>query len=191
MLAAVEAFQTHLALFEREGGLPYLRIVDLTADLTGAAPNFIAESPRNEFTEPAYTVSMRENPEFSASHLRFQYESFVTPRSIFDYDVQTRERRLRKQQPILGGYDPAQYASERLHATASDGTRVPLSIVHCRDTPRDGSAPLLLYGYGSYGISLPVNFSSNRLSLTDPRVIYAAPHVRPARKLRKPCHPHS
>src|SRR5258708_6533015 len=169
MLAAAEVFQTHLVLFEREGGLPYLRIVDLTAN----APDALAASHRIEFAEPAYNASIGENPEFGASHVRFQYESFVTPRSIFDYDVRTRERSLRKRQPVLGGYDPSQYVTERLHATAHDGTRVPLSIGHRRDTPRDGSAPLLLYGYGSYGISVPVNFSSNRLSLLDRGVIYA------------------
>jgi oligopeptidase B len=184
MLAAAEVFQTHLVLFEREDGLPYLRIVDLTAD----APSALAASHRIEFAEPAYNASISENPDFGASHVRFQYESFVTPRSIFDYDVRTRERNLRKQQPVLGGYDPSQYVSERLHATASDGTRVPLSIVHRRDTPRDGSAPLLLYGYGSYGISVPVNFSSNRLSLLDRGVIYAVAHIRGGGELGKPWH---
>jgi oligopeptidase B len=184
MLAAAEAFETHLVLFEREGGLPYIRIVDLTAD----APNALAASHRIEFDEPAYNASMGENPEFGAAHVRFQYGSFVTPGSIFDYDVRTRERILRKQQPVLGGYDPAQYVSERLHATASDGTRVPLSVVYRRDTPRDGSAPLLLYGYGSYGISVPVNFSSNRLSLLDRGVIYAVAHVRGGGDLGKPWH---
>ena len=184
MLAGAEAFQSHLVLFEREDGLPYLRIVDLTAD----APNALATSHRIEFTEAAYNASIGENPEFGASHVRFQYESFVTPRSVFDYDVRTRERSLRKQQPVLGGYDPAQYVIERLHVAASDGTQVPLSIVHRRDTPRDGSAPLLLYGYGSYGISVPVNFASNRLSLLDRGVIYAVAHVRGGGELGKPWH---
>jgi oligopeptidase B len=184
MVAAVEVFQTHLVLLEREGGLPYLRIVDLTTNATNA----LAASHRIEFGEPAYNASVGENPEFGASHVRFQYESFVTPRSIFDYDVRTREKTLRKQQPVLGGYDPARYVSERLHAIASDGTRVPLSIVHRRDTPLDGSAPLLLYGYGSYGISSPVNFSSNRLSLLDRGVVYAVAHIRGGGELGKPWH---
>src|SRR5207245_6472997 len=108
MVASAQVFQNHMVLFEREGGLPYLRIVDLTAD----APNALAASHRIEFTEPAYNASIGENPEFSVSYVRFQYESFVTPRSIFDYDVRTRERILRKQQPVLGGYDAAQYVSE-------------------------------------------------------------------------------
>jgi oligopeptidase B len=184
MLAAVEAFQTHLVLFEREGGLPYLRIVNLTVDASDA----LAVSHRIEFAEPAYNASVGENPEFAASHVRFQYESFITPRSIFDYDVRTRERTLRKQQPVLGGYDPSEYFIERLHATASDGTRVPLSIVYRCDTPRDGSAPLLLYGYGSYGISMPVNFNSNRLSLLNRGVIYAVAHIRGGGELGKPWH---
>jgi oligopeptidase B len=184
MVAAAEVFQTHMVLFEREGGLPHLRIVDLNSD----APNALAVSHRIEFAEPAYNASIGGNPEFGASHLRFQYESFVTPRSVFDYDVRTRERTLRKQQPVLGGYDSSQYVSERLHATALDGTRVPLSIVYRRDTPRDGSAPLLLYGYGSYGISMPVNFSSNRLSLLDRGVIYAVAHIRGGGELGKPWH---
>ena len=184
MLAAAESFKDHLVLFEREDGLPYLRIVDLTP----THQNALAASHRIEFTEPAYQASIGENYEFDATHLRFQYESFVTPRSVFDYDVHTRQRILRKQQPVLGGYDPLLYVSERRHATAPDGTRIPLSIVYRRDTPRDGTAPLLLYGYGSYGISMPVNFSSNRLSLLDRGVIYADAHIRGGGELGKPWH---
>jgi oligopeptidase B len=184
MLAGAEVFQTHLVLFEREGGLPCLRIVDLTSD----AANTLEASHRIEFGEPAYNASLGENPEFGASHVRFQYESFVTPRSIFDYDVGTRERILRKQQPVLGGYDAGKYAIERLHAGTADGTRVPVSIVYRRDTPRDGSAPLLLYGYGNYGISVPVNFNSNRLSLLDRGVIFAVAHIRGGGELGKPWH---
>ncbi len=184
MLTAAHAFKTHLVLFEREGGLPYLRIVDLIS----VAPDALAASHRIEFTEPAYNASFGENPEFDAGHVRFQFESFITSRSVFDYDVQSRARILRKQQPVLGGYDSSQYASERLHATAADGTRIPISIAYRRDTPRDGSAPLLLYGYGSYGISVPVNFSSNRLSLLNRGVIYAVAHVRGGGELGKPWH---
>lgn len=184
MLAAAEAFKDHLVLFEREGGLPSLRIVNLTAN----GENTLGNSHLIEFTEPTYNASLGENPEFDALHLRFQYESFVTPRSVFDYDVRTRERILRKQQPVLGGYDSSQYVSERLHATASDGTRVPVSIVYRRDTPRDGTSPLLLYGYGSYGISAPVSFNSNRLSLLDRGVIFAIAHIRGGGELGKPWH---
>jgi len=188
MLDSAQAFASHLVLHEREGGLPHLRIVPL-----GAAPDRTADDPlvssrRIEFSEPAYNASLGANPEFVTDYLRFQYESFITPRSVFDYDLRSGEQILRKQQPVLGGYDPTQYVSERLHAVAPDGTRVPMSVVYRRDTPRDGSAPLLLYGYGSYGISVPVNFSSNRLSLLDRGVIYAIGHVRGGGELGKPWH---
>lgn len=184
MLAGAAAFKNHLVLFEREGGLPNLRIVDLGAN----AGSFLDASHCIEFSEPAYNASLDDNPEFDVSHVRFQYESFVTPRSVFDYDLRTRERALRKQQPVLGGYEASQYVSERLHATASDGTRVPISIVYRRDTPRDSSAPLLLYGYGSYGISVPINFNSNRLSLLDRGVTFAIAQIRGGGELGKPWH---
>jgi oligopeptidase B len=184
MLAAVEVFRSHLVLLEREDGLPHLRLVDLNSN----ASSLLEASHRIEFSEPAYNASLGQNPEFDASHLRFQYESFITPRSIFDYDVRARERILRKQQPVLGGYDPSEYSSERLHATASDGTRIPISVVYRRDTTRDGSAPLLLYGYGSYGLSIPVSFNSNRLSLLNRGVIYAVAHIRGGGELGKPWH---
>src|SRR6185369_11631106 len=145
-------------------------------------------SHRIEFTEPVYSASLGANPEFATHTIRFQYESFITPRSVFDYDPQTRQRTLLKQQPVLGGYDPSQYVSERLHATASDGTRIPISLVTRRNTPRDGSAPLLLYGYGSYSISIPVNFNSNRLSLLDRGVTFVIAHIRGGGELGKPWH---
>ena len=184
MLSAAEAFRTHLVLFEREDGLPYLRIVDLTRPAASA----LAASSRIAFAEPAYNATLGSNPEFDTSHVRFHYESFITPRSVFDYDLHTGERILRKQQPVLGGYDPTLYASERLHAIAPDGTSVPLSIVYRLGTPRDGSAPLLLYGYGSYGLSMPVSFSSNRISLLDRGIIFAIAHIRGGGELGKPWH---
>ncbi len=184
MLAGLDAFRSHIILTEREGGLPYLRIVDLGVE----TPDALLASHRIEFAEPAYNASLGSNPEFDASFVRYQYESFVTPRSVFDYEVRTRERVLRKEQPVLGGYDASQYVSERLHATAEDGARVPISLVRRRDTPLDGSAPLLLYGYGSYGHSIAVNFSSNRVSLLDRAVIFAVAHIRGGGELGKPWH---
>jgi len=184
MLAGMDVFRSHIVLSEREGGLPYLRIVDLVAE----APDALAASHRIEFSEPAYSAALGNNPEFDASFVRFQYESFVTPRSVFDYDVRTRERVLRKEQPVLGGYDATQYVSERLHASADDGARVPISLVYRRDTPLDDSAPLLLYGYGSYGHSIAVNFSSNRVSLLNRGVIFAIAHIRGGGELGKPWH---
>ena len=184
MLSAAEAFRTHLVLFEREDGLPYLRIVDLTRP----APSALAASRRIDFAEPAYNATLGANPEFDTSHVRFHYESFITPRSVFDYDLHTGQRVLRKQQPVLGGYDPTLYRSERLHATAPDGTQIPLSVVYRLGTPRDGRAPLLLYGYGSYGLSMPVSFSSNRISLLDRGTIFAIAHIRGGGELGKPWH---
>ena len=184
MLSGVAAFQSHLVLVEREEGLPHLRIVDLTRE----APTALAASSRITFAEPAYNAALGANPEFDTAFVRFTYESFITPRSVFDLNIRTGERTLRKQQPVLGGYDPALYASERLHAIASDGTKIPISIVYRHDTSRDGSAPLLLYGYGSYGISMPVTFSSNRLSLLDRGIIFAIAHIRGGGELGKPWH---
>ena len=184
MLSAVNVFRSHMVLSEREGGLPYLRIIDLGV----VAPDALSASHRIPFHEPAYSGSLGDNPEFDTSFVRYNYESFVTPRSVFDYDLQTRQSTLRKQQPVLGGYDVAQYISERLLATTSDGIRVPISVVRRRTTPLDGSAPLLLYGYGSYGHSIPVTFSSNRISLLDRGVIYAVAHIRGGGELGKPWH---
>jgi len=184
MLAGADAFEKHLVLYEREGGLPHLRIVDLAA----GEKDLLKVSRRIAFDEPAYSAALGANPEFSTDTVRYGYESFVTPRSVFDLNVRTGERILRKQQPVLGGYDRALYASERIHAAAPDGTQVPVSLVYRRDTPRDGSAVLLLYGYGSYGISMPVTFSSNRLSLLDRGAIFAVAHVRGGAELGKPWH---
>jgi oligopeptidase B len=184
MLSGLEAFRTHLVLLEREDGLPYLRIIDLTRE----APTAQAASKRIEFAEPAYNAMLGNNPEFDTTFVRFQYESMVTPRSVYDYHVKTGRRTLRKQQPVLGGYDSGLYVSERLHANAPDGTAVPISLVRRKDTLRDGSAPLLLYGYGSYGLSMPVTFSSNRLSLLDRGFVYAIAHIRGGGELGKPWH---
>jgi oligopeptidase B len=200
MLAGAEAFGNHLVLFEREGGLPYLRIIDLedVRDKNeGRKGDLLEDSHRIEFAEPAYNASLGTNPEFVTDFVRFQYESFVTPRSVFDYNVRTRERILLKQQPVLGGYDSRRYVTERLHASAADGTQVPISIVYRRETfarepgwpsDRNTGAPLLLYGYGSYGISVPVTFSSNRLSLLDRGVVFAIAHIRGGGELGKPWH---
>lgn len=184
MLSAVACFRTHLVLCEREDGLPHLRIVDLTRP----APSALAASSRLEFAEPAYHAAFGSNPEFDTEYLRISYESFITPRSVFDCDVKSGNRILRKQQPVLGGYDPTLYRSERLHAVAGDGTRIPLSVVYRQGTALDGSASLLLCGYGSYGISMPVTFSSNRLSLLDRGMIFVAAHIRGGGELGKPWH---
>ena len=184
MLAGMAAFAEHLVLAEREGGLPYLRIADVSAAPGQTLPN----SYRIEFTEPAFNAALGTNAEFATDHVRYQYESFVTPKSVFDFDLRTRRSILRKEQPVLGGYDRARYTSERINVTAGDSAQVPVSLVYRRDTPRDGSAPLLLYGYGSYGLSMPIGFNSNRLSLLDRGMVFAIAHIRGGGEVGKPWH---
>jgi oligopeptidase B len=178
MLEGVDFFQDFYVLLEREKGLQRLRLVDVAS---GAAQ----EIP---FPEPAYSAFPAANVEFETRKYRYSYESLVTPRSILDYDVDTRTSELLKEQPVLGGYDRTRYASERLFATAPDGVEVPLSIVYRKDTPRDGSAPMLLGGYGAYGFPLPVTFSSGRLSLLDRGFVVALAHVRGGGEMGKPWH---
>jgi oligopeptidase B len=184
MLAGLAAFRTHLVLSEREDGLPYLRVVDLTREASSA----MAGSRRIEFAEPTYSATLGTNPEFNTSHVQYTYESLVTPRSVYDYDVRTGHQELKKQQAVLGDFNSANYVSERLHARAKDGTFIPISVVRRKGVMRDGEAPLLLYGYGSYGLSLPVSFSSNRLSLLDRGMVYAIAHIRGGGELGKPWH---
>jgi oligopeptidase B len=125
-----------------------------------------------------YTAGVGSNPEFETTTLRYGYTSLVTPPSDVDYDLETRERTVVKTQPVLGGYDPTQYTTAREWATASDGTRIPVSLVRRIDTPVDGTAPALLYGYGSYEISTDPTFRASRLSLLDRGFVFAIAHVR-------------
>jgi oligopeptidase B len=178
MLEGVDCFRDHVVLSEREGGLPRFQVTDLRS---GA-------SHRVAFPEAAYSAWPEANPEFDSRIFRYAYESLVTPRSVFDYDMETREATLLKQQPVLGGYDRARYATERAFATAPDGVKVPVSIVYRRGLLKDGSAPIFLYGYGSYGFPLPVAFSSNRVSLLDRGVVFAIAHVRGGGDLGKAWH---
>lgn len=166
--ADIDLFVHHAVISERENGLPQFRVIDLR---TG-------EAHRPTFPEPTYAVFLDANPEFDTTVLRYRYQSLITPPSVFDYAMDTKTQTLRKQTPVLGGYDPEQYLSERLFARAADGTCIPISIVYRKDQPRDGSAPLLLYGYGSYGLSMPATFSSGRLSLLDRSVAFAIAHIR-------------
>jgi oligopeptidase B len=130
------------------------------------------------FDEPAHALGIEEGYEFDTPILRFVYQSPTTPRSTFDYDMATRERTLRKTQDVPSGHDPANYVARRLHATASDGASVPITVLMRADTPLDGSAPLLLYGYGAYGLSMEPSFSIRSLSLVDRGWIWATAHIR-------------
>ena len=176
-LEGVDVFRRHLASYERIDGDPRIRVIVLPQEgplwerpLTGGTYVPIAESPSASWGGA--------NPEFASSTLRYDYSSLVTPRAIYDLDMDSGQSILRKQQPVLGGYDPTFYATERLWATAPDGTRVPMSVVYRRDTALDGSAPCLLYGYGAYEHSIDPVFSTFRLSLLDRGFLFVIAHVR-------------
>lgn len=164
----VMAFKRHVVVSERREGLRRL----VVHDLAGAGSHEI------EFPESAYGVTPGGNPEFDSDTLRFTYSSMLTPNSVFDYRMDTRARELKKRDPVLGDFDPSRYAVERTMATARDGTRVPVSMLYRKDLVRDGSRPLLLYAYGSYGYTMEPTFGSARLSLVDRGVIYAIAHIR-------------
>ncbi len=167
-LAGVHAFEGHLVLSERRGGFTALRVHRLCD-----GREHLVELP-----EEVATVAFDANREFATRVLRFRYESLVTPVSIFDYDMDTRERTLLKRDEVLGGYDPAHYQSGRLYAAAPDGAAVPISLVHRKGLPMDGDNPCLLIGYGAYGISLEPWFNSTIISLLDRGFVYAVAHVR-------------
>ncbi len=178
MLERVHAFRNHLVIIERENGLRKLRI----RNVAGGKEHYVS------FEEPAYAVFASENPEFATNVLRFNYTSLVTPMSVYDYNMDTRDRDLKKRIEVLGGYDPTQYESERIFAAASDGVKVPISLVYRKPLARDGRRPLLLYGYGSYGIPSEATFDSNRLSLLDRGFVYAIAHIRGGGEMGKPWH---
>jgi oligopeptidase B len=178
MLEGMSFFKDHSVLYEREAGLPHGRVTDLR---TGV-------SHRIAFPEPVYSAFPTGNAEFDTTTFRYSYQSLVTPSSVFDYDMNTRERKLLKQVEVLGGYDATVYQSERLWATAADGVRVPISVVYRKGLKRDGTAPVYLYGYGSYGFPLPITFSSNRVSLLDRGVVIAIAHIRGGGELGKAWH---
>jgi oligopeptidase B len=136
------------------------------------------KSHRIQFPEPVYSASITVNREFNTPVVRYNYQSLVTPGSTFDYNMSTQQSTLLKETEVPGGFDRKNYVSERLFATASDGTKIPLSVVYRRGTKIDGTAPALLYGYGSYGASMTPTFSSNRLSLLDRGVVYVIAHIR-------------
>ena len=161
-------FVGHLVVSEREGGLSHLRVIDMNT----------RQSHRVTTEEPDYSLAVGSNPEFDTTTLRFTYQSMVTPSSVYDYDLTTRRRTLMKRQEVLGGYDPKAYEARRIWSVSRDGTKVPISLVYRKGTRLDGTAPLLLYAYGSYGASQAPTFSSARLSLLDRGAIYALAYIR-------------
>ena len=162
-----EAFQDFIAVEERIDGLDHVRLIDRAE-----------ESTYIPFPEAAYTAYVGANEEFQADTVRLEYTSMVTPSTVFDYHIGTGELETRQVQRIPSGYDASQYVTERVVATARDGVQVPVSVVRRRDTPADGTAPLYIYAYGSYGYAVPPSFSASRLSLLDRGFIFAIAHVR-------------
>ncbi|MDA7978029.1 MAG: S9 family peptidase [Pirellulales bacterium] len=167
-LQGVTLFENFLVTQEREQGLIQIRV----------RPWEALEGEAVDFGEPTYTARVGQNPQVSTDKLRYTYTSMTTPSSVYEYDMKSGTRTLLKQDPVLGGFDSENYVTERLWATARDGVQVPISLVYRKGTPLDGSAPLMLYGYGSYGSSMDASFSSDRLNLIDRGFIYAIAHIR-------------
>src|SRR5258705_84372 len=167
-LEGISLFGEHAVLSEWENGLQQLEVINFKTD----------KRHRIQFPEPVYSAGLSANREFNTSVVRYSYNSLVTPNSVFDYDMKTGKSTLMKQTEVPGGFDKNNYKSERVFATASDGTKIPMSMVYRKGVKLDGSAPMLLYAYGSYGISIPPTFSSSRLSLLDRGVIFVIAHIR-------------
>jgi len=168
LILDVVAYKDFLVRLERENGLPRI-VVRRFAD---------GEEHEIAFDEEAYALGISPGYEYDTPALRFTYSSMTTPAQVFDYDMKTRARELRKTQEIPSGHDPSLYVTRRVMAPAKDGETVPVSLLYRKETPLDGSAPLLLYGYGAYGLSIPAGFSTNALSLVDRGFVYAIAHVR-------------
>ncbi len=175
-ISGFDLFAKHMAVYERESGLEQIRVLNLDDQSQHHIP----------FEEPAYSIAPARNPEFNTGLLRFHYSSLVTPDSVYDYDMAGRERTLLKQTKVLGGYDPTQFTTERIFAIAGDGAEIPISLVYKKGLRREGTNPLLLYGYGSYGVTIDPAFASMRLSLLDRGFVFAIAHVRGGGLLGRP-----
>jgi oligopeptidase B len=180
LVEGLDLFADFLVVHERERGLPHISI----------RPHSGKDGHRIRFEEQAYDVGAGRNPTFDTDKLRFTYTSLVTPSSLYEYDMRSRRRRLLKTTPVLGGYRPAKYRTERIWATAPDGVEIPISLVYRKGMRRNGRTPLLLNGYGSYGLSRDPAFSSIRLSLIDRGVTFAIAHIRGGSELGRPWYQH-
>ena len=160
----IDFFKNRAVVSERENGLEYLRVIDLDG-------KEIKESARIATPESVYTMSLGTNAEFDTDNVRYNYSSMITPISVYQFDFATGKSALLKQQEIPSGYDKTKYKTKRIWATAHDGVKIPVSLMMKKGTKLDGKSPMLLYAYGSYGISIDPNFSINRLSLVDRGII--------------------
>ncbi len=173
-----DVFQNFYVLTERVAGLPMFRIVQFSD----------GSSASIQFPEPTYFATPANNAEFDTANFRYNYQSLITPPSVFDYNVQTRRSALLKRNEVPGGFDRDNYVSERVFATATDGTKIPISLFYRKDLKNKAQAPLYLYSYGSYGFSVPVTFNPSRLPLVDRGLIVALAHIRGGGELGKPWH---
>ncbi len=168
LLQRVTEFKDFIVVNERKDGLVKMRIRNLKDN----SEHYL------DFGEAAYAANFGANPEYNSTTLRYSYTSLTTPSSVYDYNLVSKEKKLMKQLEVLGGYDPKEYVTERLTATAKDGTKVPISLVYKKGFEKNGNAPLLLYAYGSYGSSTDATFSTSRLSLLNRGFVYAIAHIR-------------
>ncbi len=173
LLQSVEEYKDFIVLNERKDGLVKLRVRRLKDN----SEHYI------DFGEAAYTANFGANPEYNSTNLRYSYTSLTTPNSTYDYNMVSKVKTLKKQQEVLGGYDSKDYVTERIFATAKDGTKVPISLVYKKGFKKDGKASLLLYGYGSYGMSMDASFGSTRLSLLNRGFVFAIAHIRGGQEL--------
>ena len=178
LIEDIALFKDYAVAYEKSEALSRMRVLDFKTGEWTSIP----------FPEPVYAAFPAANPEYDTHLFRYTYQSMITPSSVFDYDMRAHRATLLKQQEVLGGYDPARYASERLWAPARDGVKVPISIVYKKGLERDGKAPLFLYAYGSYGFGTPASFSSNRLSLLDRGMAFAIAHIRGGNEMGEAWH---
>jgi len=178
MLDGMDFFRNYYVTYERENGLPQISATDLRS----------GKSRRIEFPEPAYDTFSYINREYDTNKFLYNYQSFITPQSIFEYDMEAGASKLLKQKEVPGGYDRTRYTVEQIYAAASDGVKIPISIVYLKEAKRDGRGPLYLYGYGSYGFPIDISFSSDLFSLVDRGVVVAVAHIRGGGELGKPWH---
>jgi oligopeptidase B len=172
-LEDMEVFKEHIAVFERNRGIQKIYIINTKN----------GEKHHVDFQETVYTISSDDNPDFNSNQLRFGYSSMITPNSVYDYNMDTKQRELKKQDEVLGGYEPSMYQQERVYAKAKDGELIPMSLVYKKGFKKNGSHPGYLYGYGSYGVNIPAGFGSTIFTYLDRGFVFAIAHIRGSKQM--------
>lgn len=180
LLSGADGFKDFLVLSERKNGLVQIRMIDKKS----------GDEHYLDFGEATYRAGLSTNPEYDTKTIRYAFSSLITPNSVYDYTVASKEKTLKKQQPVLGGYNPEEYETERLYVKARDGVSVPVSVVYKKGYEKNGKAPLVLYAYGSYGYSMDAAFSSNRLSLLNRGFAFAIAHIRGGEEMGREWYDH-